>query len=413
MDVRGTIPEGGHQDLVHEFDHLAGRLVQAAAIVVEIFFLLEADVRQDLLDVLHRRFGGLLGPGIEEVLNILLHVLLDADGDADFLVAHQGADVIGLAQVLRIVHQDLDPGLVPSQRNPDIVEQEGFLQVVDELEGHRQFRIKGAEGASEEHRQRLADVLDADLETVDQHVFHALLGLLGDGQRLLQLLRADQVAAQQIIVAGVAGQLRLQRFQALANFRIGGVQLGRGPVEVERQIVHILAFHLLAEPELNPGRLPVAQAELIKDLVGFLDHLSRLPDIQQAGQVIADEFIRQAVRFEQVAGGEIRLQQLLVLGRGFFHEAELFQGGSAVHHRGEIFGDRKRFLEGRHVLGGNRLFLRLLLILNFIFEPVDLFGQCQPDLCGQGIGGGDHLLIEGESLLDHPHRVAGFRFLDS
>ena len=78
-----------------------------------------------------------------------INIFFDPHRKVDLLVGHQGFDMIGLPQIGGIVNQDFNSRLVPPQRNPDIIEQKRFFELVDQFEGNLHLRIKTSEGTSE------------------------------------------------------------------------------------------------------------------------------------------------------------------------------------------------------------------------------------------------------------------------
>ena len=120
------------------------------------------------------------------------------------------------------------------------------------------------------------------------------------------MAKADFVIDQFALLAQLPDDfVACRRFGPGANLdRLVADHLGHFD-RLELGQVQAQLLQLLPEPEFDLGRLLVAQTELVDNFVGGLDHFVRLPDLQQAGEVVANDFSRQPVRLENVAGGGI------------------------------------------------------------------------------------------------------------
>ena len=89
---------------------------------------------------------------IKEVVNEFIDVLLEADAQINSLIGHQGFDVVGFAQIFRIINKNLHTVFIPAQGNPDIIKQKRFFKFADQLKRNKRFDVKVPERTSEIHR---------------------------------------------------------------------------------------------------------------------------------------------------------------------------------------------------------------------------------------------------------------------
>ena len=78
MDIGCIIAKGRNQNLVNEFDHLAGRLIQTGDVFFDLIFLFKSNIGDDIIQVfVISRYRG-FSPGVKKKGDIFINILFES-----------------------------------------------------------------------------------------------------------------------------------------------------------------------------------------------------------------------------------------------------------------------------------------------------------------------------------------------